>query len=86
MDKTEIIELLQNNTVNITLLKKDANVRNVVCTLIEGVPETPVPNTEFIAVQTQKDGNTRVFVTAWEVNQKEWIKFLPDNIQNTEIV
>lgn len=91
MDADEVVDLLKNNTVRISLQRADGGTRTLVCTLIESLFEVAPPEQlqqEYKQVIASDNlvKPSNVFIYAWETVNKEWVRFNPNNIKNTEIV
>lgn len=81
MEKSELVDLLKNNVVEVTFTKVDGDLRVMSSTLME----SHLPAREPISDAPKKKENPEV-ISVWDTNKQGWRSFRVKNVVETKII
>lgn len=81
MEKSELIDLLRVNVVEVTFTKVNGDQRVMTSTLMESA----LPARNPASTNSKKKENPAV-LSVWDINQQDWRSFRVENVTNVKIV
>jgi len=81
IDKEQLVNMLQSGVVKVNFTKKDGEVREMSCTLIDSyIPEENKPKGS--SERKLSESTLRVF----DINAKGWRSFVLANVNSVEVI